>query len=111
MTQMSVGDYAVFTVRRGCGACPPCRMGRADMCQTGKYHERGIKGLDGFQTEYVVDKEQYFVRVPAGLESVGVLMEPFPLSRRRLTRCCVCRSCVVRRPHPHRIGYLSAGAW
>jgi len=27
------------------------------MCQTGKYRERGIKGLDGYQTEYVVDKE------------------------------------------------------
>lgn len=79
VTHVNAGDYAVFTVRRGCGACPPCRMDRADMCQTGKYRERGIKGLDGFQTEYVVDKEQYIVRVPAALESVGVLMEPLSI--------------------------------
>jgi glucose 1-dehydrogenase len=35
------------------------------------------QGTDGFQTEYVVDKEQYIVRITAALESVGVLMEPF----------------------------------
>jgi hypothetical protein len=38
--------------------------------------ERGILGLDGYQTEYAVDREQYVVRIPAGLELVGVLMEP-----------------------------------
>lgn len=70
------GDYAVFTVRRGCGECASCLMNRADMCQTGKYRERGIHGLDGYQTEYAVDREQYIVRVPAELEPVGVLMEP-----------------------------------
>jgi threonine dehydrogenase-like Zn-dependent dehydrogenase len=46
------------------------------MCQTGKYRERGIRGLDGYQTEYAVDKEQYVVQVPAELEPVGVLLEP-----------------------------------
>src|ERR1017187_7143462 len=76
VTRVKPGDYAVFTVRRGCGECACCLMNRADMCQTGKYRERGIRGLDGYQTEYAVDKEQYLVRVPAELEPVGVLMEP-----------------------------------
>ncbi len=76
VTRVKTGDYAVFTVRRGCGQCPNCLMNRSDMCQTGKYRERGIRGLDGYQTEYAVDKEQYVVRVPAELEPVGVLMEP-----------------------------------
>lgn len=76
VTRVKAGDYAVFTVRRGCGECPSCLMNRADMCQTGKYRERGIRGLDGYQTAYAVDKEQYVVRVPAELEPVGVLMEP-----------------------------------
>ena len=76
VTRARPGDYAVFTVRRGCGECPSCSMNRADMCQTGKYRERGIRGLDGYQTEYAVDQEQYVVRVPAELEAVGVLMEP-----------------------------------
>jgi|SRR5665213_2978015 len=79
VTRVKTGDYAVFTVRRGCGQCPPCRMSRSDMCQTGKYHERGIKGLDGYQTEYVVDKEQYVVHVPAELEAVAVLIEPLSI--------------------------------
>ena len=79
ITRVKVGDYAAFTVRRGCGECAPCRMGRSDMCQTGNYRERGIKGLEGFQTEFVVDKEQYIIRIPAVLESVGVLMEPLSI--------------------------------
>ena len=76
VTRVKPGDYAVFTVRRGCGECACCLMNRADMCQTGKYRERGIRGLDGYQTEFVVDQEQYVVRVPPELEPVGVLMEP-----------------------------------
>lgn len=64
VSRLHAGDYAVFTVRRGCGRCLPCLMNRSDMCQTGDYHERGIWGMDGYQTEYVVDKEQYIVRLP-----------------------------------------------
>jgi len=71
VTRVKVEDYAVFTVRRGCGECLPCIMNRADMCLTGKYRERGIWGLDGYQTEYVVDKEQYVVSVPAVLTPLG----------------------------------------
>jgi len=76
VTRVKTGDFAVFTVRRGCGECASCLMNRADMCQTGKYRERGIRGLDGYQTEFVVDHEQYIVQVPAQLEALGVLMEP-----------------------------------
>jgi threonine dehydrogenase-like Zn-dependent dehydrogenase len=76
VTRVKPGDYAVFTVRRGCGECACCLMNRSDMCQTGKYRERGIRGLDGYQTEFVVDQQQYIVHVPAELEPVGVLMEP-----------------------------------
>jgi threonine dehydrogenase-like Zn-dependent dehydrogenase len=76
VTRVKAGDYAVFTVRRGCGECACCLMNRADMCQTGKYRERGIRRLDGYQTEFAVDQEQYIVRVPNELEPVGVLMEP-----------------------------------
>ena len=62
VTRVKPGDYAVFTVRRGCGECASCIMNRADMCQTGKYRERGIRGLDGYQIEFVVDQEKYVVR-------------------------------------------------
>jgi threonine dehydrogenase-like Zn-dependent dehydrogenase len=70
------GDYAVFTVRRPCGQCLPCTMLRPDMCRTGKYRERGIWGLDGYQTEFVVDRECWITRVPPRLASIGVLAEP-----------------------------------
>ena len=82
--QVKPGDYAVFTVRRGCGTCRPCAMNRSDMCQTGLYTERGISGLDGYQTEYVVDREQYIVRVPPELEAVGVLAEPFSVAEKAI---------------------------
>src|SRR5512142_1672718 len=48
VTRVKPGDYAVFTVRRGCGKCLPCQMNRSDMCLTGQYLERGIWGLDGY---------------------------------------------------------------
>jgi threonine dehydrogenase-like Zn-dependent dehydrogenase len=79
-----VGDYAIFTVRRGCEECLPCQLNRSDMCRTGKYHERGIWGLDGYQAEYVVDKEQYSVRVPPELEPIGVLAEPLSVAEKAI---------------------------
>jgi threonine dehydrogenase-like Zn-dependent dehydrogenase len=84
VTRVRAGDLAVFTVRRGCGKCLPCMMNRPDMCQTGDYVERGIWGLDGYQTELVVDKEQYVVRVPAELEGVGVLCEPLSVAEKAI---------------------------
>ncbi len=93
--RVKVGDFAVFTVRRGCGECAPCNMGRADMCKTGKYKERGIHGLDGYQTEFVVDKEEYAVRVPAELATVGVLIEPLTIVEKAIdesTRLQIARS-------------------
>lgn len=84
VSRVSVGDFAVFTVRRGCGKCLSCQMNRSDMCQTGAYTERGIWGLDGYQTEFAVDKEQYIVRVPAELEPVGVLCEPLSVAEKAI---------------------------
>ncbi len=82
VTRVKPGDLAVFTVRRGCGKCLPCIMNRSDMCRSGDYLERGIKGLDGYQTAFVVDDEQYVVRVPDELEAVGVLAEPLSVAEK-----------------------------
>ncbi|MBI3951154.1 MAG: glucose 1-dehydrogenase [Acidobacteria bacterium] len=84
VSRVQTGDYAVFTVRRGCGQCLLCAMNRSDMCRTGNYHERGIWGLDGYQAEYVVDKEQYVVRVPRELEPLGVLIEPLSIAEKAI---------------------------
>ena len=85
VTMVRPGDYAVFTVRRGCGRCGSCAVNRSDMCQTGLYSERGIWALDGYQTEYVVDHEQYLVRVTPELKEVGVLVEPFSIAEKAIS--------------------------
>jgi len=84
VTRVKPGDYAVFSVRRGCGRCLPCAMNRSDMCRSGEFRERGIWGLDGFQAEYALDREQYVVRVPPELESVGVLTEPLAVAAKAI---------------------------
>lgn len=82
--RVAAGDRAIFTVRRGCGQCGPCAMNRSDMCQTGLYRERGIRGLDGYQTERVLDDEQYVVRVPPELGLAGVLTEPTSVAEKAI---------------------------
>ena len=78
------GDYAVFTVRRGCNECLACLNNRSDLCYTGKYTERGIKGADGFQAEYVVDKENYLIKVPERIKNIGVLTEPMSVASKAI---------------------------
>lgn len=78
------GDLGLFTVRRGCGKCVACNHNRSDMCLTGDYTERGIKERDGYQTEYVVDKEQYFVKVPHEIRHFGVLTEPMSVAAKAI---------------------------
>jgi len=96
VTRVAPGDYAVFTVRRGCGACLPCTMNRPDMCNTGNWRERGIWGLDGYQTEHVVDREQYVVRVPPELAAIGVLAEPLSVVEKAIDEAM--RVQAARRP-------------
>jgi threonine dehydrogenase-like Zn-dependent dehydrogenase len=84
VTRVSAGDFAVLTVRRGCGKCLPCQMNRSDMCLTGEYRERGIWGMDGYQCEYVVDREQYVVRVPPEVAGLGVLTEPMSVAAKAI---------------------------
>ncbi len=87
VTTVAPGDLAVFTVRRGCDNCLPCKMNRPDMCRTGDLRERGIWGLDGYQAPLVVDTESYVVRVPDELESVGVLCEPLSVAEKAVDEC------------------------
>jgi glucose 1-dehydrogenase len=85
VSTVAVGDYGVFTVRRGCQKCIPCLNNRSDMCYTGDYLERGIKGLHGFETEFVVDEEQYLVKVPESVKSIGVLAEPMSVAEKAIS--------------------------
>lgn len=73
------GDAVTMTVRRGCGQCQPCLHNQSDMCMTGLFTERGIHKLDGFLTQFVVDQEQYIVKVPPHLVKLAVLTEPLSI--------------------------------
>jgi threonine dehydrogenase-like Zn-dependent dehydrogenase len=84
VSRVKRGQLVVCTVRRGCGKCQPCAMGRSDMCATGQYRERGIWGLDGYQTELVVDDERYMIPVPSDLEAVAVLAEPTAVAEKAI---------------------------
>ena len=79
---LAPGDAVVMTVRRGCGICQPCLHNQSDMCMTGLYTERGIHKRDGFLTEFVVDQEQYIVKVPDGLAKLAVFTEPVSIAEK-----------------------------
>jgi len=70
------GDLVVPVVRRGCGICLNCKIGRPDFCETGKFVEAGIRGLNGFMREEFVDDVMYLVRVPESIKDIGMLTEP-----------------------------------
>jgi threonine dehydrogenase-like Zn-dependent dehydrogenase len=84
VTGFTPGDLAVLTVRRPCPheRCTPCRHRRQDFCITGDFTERGIKGIHGYMTEFVVDDEQYVVKVPRELRDVAVLVEPLTVAEK-----------------------------
>ena len=73
------GDYVTATARRGCNECTSCLNNQSDMCFTGKYKERGIHKLHGFFTSYVVEDEEYIVKVPKNLKEIAVLSEPMSI--------------------------------
>ena len=98
---LATGDVVVMTVRRGCGICPPCRHNQSDMCMTGLYTERGIHKRDGFLTEFVVDREQYVVRVPADLARLAIFAEPLSIAEKGIEQIKIIQSRLPWAcPHP-----------
>ena len=110
VTRVKPGDLVIATVRRPCprASCVACRAGRPDFCTSGDYQEHGIKGMDGFMTEFVVDREPYLNTVPAALRDVAVLVEPLTIAEKSLLQV---RSIQQRLPWTarHRALVLGAG--
>ena len=75
VTELTVGDYVVATVRRP-GSSIYDRIGTYDMTTDDMYYERGINLRHGYLAEYYVDDPEYIVKVPPGLREVAVLLEP-----------------------------------
>ena len=81
-----IGDYVLSSVRRPCPLdwCLPCRSGQNDMCITGDYRERGIKGQHGFLSEYYSEHELKLTKIPARFEKVGAFLEPLSIVEKAL---------------------------
>ncbi|MDR3623563.1 MAG: glucose 1-dehydrogenase [Chlamydiales bacterium] len=84
-----VDDFVIITVRRGCDQCPACLSFRSDMCTTGNYTERGIKGRHGFQSEFVVDQEMYAIKASPQIQNIGVLAEPMSVVQKAIEEACI----------------------
>jgi threonine dehydrogenase-like Zn-dependent dehydrogenase len=71
------GDHVVGIVRRPDPVpCAFCAAGRFDLCENGRFTERGILGRDGFGSERFRIEPEYAVRVDPALGLAGVLVEP-----------------------------------
>jgi threonine dehydrogenase-like Zn-dependent dehydrogenase len=76
---------------------------------TGDYTERGIKGADGFLTNYVVDDEAYLIEVPRPLADVAVLVEPLTVVAKAVDRTQSIFHALPYEPGPQRGLVLGAG--
>lgn len=78
------GDLVVGSVRLPCGdaGCSACRSGHQDFCASGNHREHGIKSLDGFMTEFVVEDCLNLHQVPRSLLDVAVLVEPLTIAEK-----------------------------
>ncbi len=83
VSEFKAGDYVSLTVRRP-GSSVYDQIGTYDMTTDDTYFERGINLRHGFLTEYVVDEPEYVIRVPEGLQDVGVLMEPMSVAQKAI---------------------------
>jgi threonine dehydrogenase-like Zn-dependent dehydrogenase len=77
------GDFVVPTVRRPGGSFYD-QIGQYDMTLEDTYYERGINLRHGYLTELFVDDPEYLVKVPRGLQDVGVLLEPMSIIQKGL---------------------------
>src|ERR671935_1037403 len=75
------GDFVVATVRRP-GKSLYDRIGLQDMTTDDEYFERGINLRHGYLTEYYVEDEAFVVKIPKGLKTVGVLLEPMTVAQK-----------------------------
>jgi len=82
--RVKTGDLAVLTIRRGCGKYQICFSDHPELCQTCEHIERGIKGLDDYQTEYVIDLQNGAVRLQSQLGYAGVLTEPLSVAEKAI---------------------------
>lgn len=90
--QLSDGRLVVPIVRRPCPDCVNCRDDAQDMCSTGAFTERGIKGIHGMMSEFIVEDPKYLVSVPERARDYAVLTEPMSVVAKGLRQAFLIQS-------------------
>lgn len=86
------GDWVVPMIRRPCAdLCASCSRGRADLCLTNGYTERGIFGADGYFAEFAVDPAEFLIAVPERAVPYAVLIEPLSVVEKAVARAMAVR--------------------
>ncbi len=85
VTFLRPGDFVVATVRRP-GTSVYDAIGLQDMTTDDRYFERGINLRHGYLTEHYVESEEFVVKIPKGLQEVGVLLEPMTVAQKGITQ-------------------------
>lgn len=107
VTEFQPGDFVVATVRRP-GSSLYDRIGTYDMTTDDEYYERGINLRHGYLTEYYVEDPEYLAKVPAGLQHVGVLLEPMTVVEKGIAQAYEIQR-RLRVWRPRRAAVLGAG--
>ncbi|MFC1945147.1 alcohol dehydrogenase catalytic domain-containing protein [Chloroflexota bacterium] len=85
VVNLQIGDNVVLTSRRNCGKCTECERDNTDLCLSGLYSERGIRGAHGFMAEYILEKEKYIVKIPEAIEDIAILLSPLSIAEKIVT--------------------------
>ncbi len=112
VTDLRPGDLVVGAVRLPCPdpSCQACRIGHQDFCSTGNHREHGIRGLDGFMADFVVEDRAALHVVPPGLRDVAVLVEPLTIAEKAFEEATRVQSRLPWKPSQPRALVLGAGA-
>src|SRR5438105_3476078 len=79
------GTYVVASVRRPDSSIYG-QIGLQDFTTDDVYYERGINLLHGYLTEHYVENARYVFPLPAGLQKVGVLLEPTTVAEKGINQ-------------------------
>src|SRR3989442_8136954 len=79
------GGYVVASVRRPDSSIYG-QIGLQDFTTDDVYYERGINLLHGYLTEHYVENARYVFPLPAGLQKVGVLLEPTTVAEKGINQ-------------------------
>jgi threonine dehydrogenase-like Zn-dependent dehydrogenase len=76
-SDLKAGDLVAGVVRRPDPVpCRACAVGEWDMCNNGRYTERGIKERDGYGAERYLLEPAFAIKIDPALGFLGVLLEP-----------------------------------